>query len=169
MALSPFYKTIWLNQDLSVVNDPNVLSLLESPYLRAPQDGGYQDWNLNSRRWSIVNNLKIPAVEAWRHWIPQARETAETLLRDESDLDELCREAIERATTTDEGRFAQLRARVQHSDPETAAETEAVLARERRIAEVLYGAIREPRITLETVAAVFISPHPLPQTVSSHD
>src|SRR5690606_27324055 len=115
-------------------------------------------WNINSDRWHSVNGLDKPVVRAWRQWIPETRDIAEQLLRKETALEQLCREAIERLRESDEGRFAQLRARMQHADPDTANEASALLAREERIARSLYAAIREPRVTLGTVLAVFVSP-----------
>lgn len=162
MALAPFYKTVWVDEELSVVTDADLLELLEAPYKRAPSDGGYQDWNINSERWLSVNGLDMPVVKAWRKRISEARDTAEQLLRKETDLEQLSRESIERARAANEGRFAQLRARIQHAGLGVAEETSTLLAREELIAESLYTAIREPRITLGTVVAVFVSPYALP-------
>lgn len=168
MALAPFYKTIWVDEELSVVTSADVLEVLEAPYQRAPNEGNHQDWNINSDRWPSVNGLDMPVVKAWRQWIPEARDVAEQLLRKETALEQLCQEAIERFRESDEGRFAQLRVRIQHADPETAREITALLAREERIAKSLYTAIREPRITLGTVLAVFVSPYALPGLASAH-
>jgi len=151
-----------------VVTNADILEVLEAPYQRAPNDGSYQDWNINPDRWPSVNGLDMPVVKAWRQWIPEAREIAEQLLRKETALEQLCREAVERSRESDEGRFAQLLARIQHADPDTAKDTSALLAREERMAKSLYAAIREPRITLETVIAVFVSSHPLTTTVATH-
>lgn len=168
MALAPFYKTIWVDEELSVVTNGDILKVLEAPYRRAPNDDNHQDWNINSERWPFINRLDMPVVNAWRQWIPEARGMAEQLLRKETALEQLCREAIERSRELDEGRFAQLRVRAQHADPDTARETSALLAREERIAKALYAAIREPRITLGTMLAVFVSPYALPGLASGH-
>ena len=168
LALPPFYQTIWLDEGLSVVTDSNVLELLDASYRRESGDSRYRDWNLNPQRWPLVYALRISTINAWREWVVQAREAAEAQLRDETDLDELCVQAIWRAKTADEGRFAQLRARIQHTDPDTAAETRDLLVREEQIAEALYGAMREPRIILGTVVAVFLSSHSLPQCVERY-
>lgn len=168
MALPPFFKTIWVDEELSVVTNADLVEVLEAPYQRAPNDGSHQDWNINSDRWPSVNGLDMPVVKAWRQWIPAARDMAEKLLRKETALEQLCQEAIETFRESDEGRFAQLRVRIQHADPETAREITALLAREERIAKSLYAAIREPRITLGTVLAVFVSPYALPGLASAH-
>lgn len=168
MALPPFYKTIWLDDELSAVTGPDLVEVLEAPYLKAPSDGSYQDWNINSGRWPLVKELRMLVTEDWRQWIPQARAKAEQLLRDETDLDLVSQRSIERAQEADEARFAQLRARIHYADSATSDATTALLAKEERVSEALYAAMREPRITLGTVVAVFVSPHPLTRTVSSH-
>jgi ATP-dependent helicase HepA len=168
MALAPFYKTIWVDEELSVVTNADILEVLEAPYQRAPNDGSHQDWNINSERWPSVNKLDMSVVKAWRQWIPEARDVAEQLLRKETALEQLCRQAIERSRESDEGRFAQLRVRIQHADPDIANETSALLASEELIAKSLYAAIREPRITLGTALAVFVSPHALSGLGSPH-
>jgi len=38
------------------------------------------------------------------------------------------------------------------------SETEALLARERQLAEGLFAALRSPRITLGTISATFLAP-----------
>ena len=193
MAFPPFYETIWIDEKLSVVKDVEILEGLEAPYQRAPNDGRHQDWNINSERWPSVSGLDMPVTKVWREWIPEVRDMAEQLLRKETALEDLCRDAIERSRESDEVRFAQLRARLHHAelesanetsallarfaqlrspthyaDPESANETSSLLAREERIAKSLHAAIREPRITLGTVLAVFVSPHPLPGLGSAH-
>ena len=161
MALAPFYHTVWIDEGLSLVTDRALLDLLEAPYQRETGDFPYRDWNLNPQRWPIVASLGLPAVDAWRQWVPQARAAAEVILRRESGLEELCDQAIERARVIDQGRFAQLRARLQVATGADAEATAALLAREERIANGLYEGIRAPRVTLGTVVAVFLSAHPL--------
>lgn len=162
MALAPFYKTIWVDEELSAVTNTDLLAVLEAPYHKAPSDGSHQDWNINAERWPSVNHLGMPVLKAWRQWIPEARNIAEQLLRTETALEQRCQEANERAREANEGRFAQLRARIQHAEPIMAQENSTLLAREKLIAESLDTAIRDPRITLGTVVAIFVSPHALP-------
>jgi ATP-dependent helicase HepA len=169
MALAPFYRTIWIDEELSAVTNPEILKALDAPYLRAPNDKGNQDWNINSERWPGVNALDMSAVRAWREWVPKARDTAKQLLRDETDLEKLCRDATERFRKLSERRFAQLQVRIQHADPYAAKEASALLTREKLIAKALYAAIREPRISLGTALAVFVSPHPVPALGSAHE
>ena len=168
MALAPFYKTIWIDESLSVVTNRNLLDLLEDSYRRAPCDGIYQDWNISSKRWPVVNRLGIPAVNVWHQWIPQARRAAEQLLRDETALEKLCQASVERAREADESRFAQLRARILHADPAMAEVTRSLLAQEQQLSEAIYVAIQKPRITLATILAVFVSPDPLLRIDDAH-
>ena len=168
MALAPFYKTIWVDESLSKVTNPNLLDLLEDSYRRAPSDSIYQDWNISSEHWPVVSSLEIPSVNVWHQWIPQAREAAEQLLRDETALEKLCQESVEHAREVDEIRFAQLRARLLHEDPAMAEVTRSLLVQEQQLSEAIYMAIRKPRISLATILAVFVSPNPLFRIDDAH-
>lgn len=165
MALAPFYKTLWIDEQMSVVKDPRVLELLNRPYRRAPTDGTHQDWNLNSERWSLVESLGLPVMASWREWVPRARAAAEQLLRSGTDLERLCQESVDVARVADERRFAQLRARIRYGETASATTSTALLNHEAQISNALYAALQEPRITLGTIVAVFVSPYGLPQLV----
>jgi ATP-dependent helicase HepA len=158
MAFPPFYKTIWLDENLSIVTDPETLRVLEAPYRKSGEPEQYQDWNLNSERWSLLQDMGIPIVDAWHDWIAEARTVAEKRLRTETDLEKVCEDAIDIAETLNQGRFAQLNARIRGSDANSASETKMLLESEFQIAESLYSALRFPRITLGTVCAIFLAP-----------
>ena len=159
MVLPPFYKTIWLDEFLNVVTDSDTRAILEGPYQKQKGEGGYQDFNLNSDRWALVHQMNLPVVEAWREWVPEACTVAATKLREETDLDRVCELAVERCNALNQGRFAQLEARIRGSDVKTALEAERLLVREKAFAETLNSALKAPKVTLGTLCAVFVSPH----------
>lgn len=161
MALAPFYHRVWIDGDLSPVVDSVLLARLEAPYLRTAAAGPYRDWNLNWERWLQVERLGLPVIGAWREWLPRARRAAEAILHRDCDLAQRCDQAVTRARETDQGRFAQLRARAKGNVGADTAATLALLAREERIASGLYAGMRAPRVTLGTVVAVFLSTRPL--------
>jgi ATP-dependent helicase HepA len=161
MALPPFYQRVWIDGDMSPVVDSALLERLEAPYLRAAAAGPYRDWNLNWKRWPLVEGLGLPVIGAWREWLPRARQAAEVILHRDSDLAKRCERAVADARQSDQGRFAQLRARVRGQVGTDAAATLALLAREERIASGLYAGMRAPQVTLGTVVAVFLSAQPL--------
>lgn len=161
MAFPPFYKTIWLNEELALVTDKETLSVLEAPYRKFQEKGQYRDWNLNPERWTSLLNMDIPVLESWDEWVTQARDRAEKRLRAETDIEQLCEDAIRRAQTLDQGRFSQLEARMRGGDPSSFSETENLLERERQLSEGIYSALRFPKITLGTISTTFLSPRPL--------
>lgn len=161
MALPPFYHRVWIDGDLSPVVDSALLERLEAPYLRATAVGPYRDWNLNWERWTLLEGLGLPVIGAWREWLPRARQAAEVILHRDSNLAERCEQAVADARQTDQGRFAQLRARASGHVSTDAAATLALLAREEYIASALYAGMRAPRVTLGSVVAVFLSAQPL--------
>ena len=168
MFFPPFYKTIWLNEEASPVTDPQLLEVVEATYQRAPDNGPYQDWNVNAGRWPVVKGLGIPVVDVWSQWIPEARRSAEHWLREETSLEQVSSQSISRAQEVAENRFAQLRARLRHTDHSGAEAVRKLLENEHRIAEALNSAILRPRITVGTILAVFLSPHSLAELETSH-
>lgn len=161
MAFPPFYRTIWLDEELAVVTNKETLSILEAPYQKFQEERQYRDWNLSSERWASLRNMDIPVLESWGEWVAQARDRAESRLRTETDLGQLCEDAIHSAQTLNQGRFSQLEARMRGGDPNSFSETEALLEYERQLSESLYSALRFPLITLGTVSATFLAPRPL--------
>ncbi|MGN7610943.1 protein DpdE [Magnetococcales bacterium HHB-1] len=165
MVLAPFYQTVWLDQEFRAVKDPDLRDLLSRPYSKAPNDHSYQDIHVHAERWSQLEAVGLATVDAWRQWIPEAHNAAKQLLRDETDLDQVCRRAVQAMQASDETRFAQLRARIHHVDSGTATATQRLLEQEKQVAEALHAAILAPRISLETVIAEFISPQPLTHAI----
>ena len=168
MVLAPFYKSVWLDEEVTRVNNPELLKILRYSYRRAPNDGAHQDWNINSERWPLVEALGLASVDVWHKWIPRAYESAEMILRTETDLNRLCQESIKRARQVEVSRMAQLQSRIRYGDAVTADATRILLANEERFSNAIYAAVREPRITLGTVVAVFVSPHPLTAFGAAH-
>jgi ATP-dependent helicase HepA len=65
--------------------------------------------------------------------------------------------SVSRARTEDAGRFARLRLRIARDDAALAEEDRRRLAVEEPVAEAMYAGILTPRLTLDTVGAVFLS------------
>jgi hypothetical protein len=103
-------------------------------------------------------------VNVWSQWIPEARRRAEQLLREETSLEQVSIEAISRAQEVAENRFAQLRARSRHTDPQWCRSRKELLEKEERIAEALNSAIQRPRIRLARFWLFSYLPIPLPKS-----
>jgi ATP-dependent helicase HepA len=161
MVLPPIFHRVWLDSELEVVTDRELVNLLEEPYQPKSVQRGRQDRNLNSDRWSFVNGLGLSVMDYWPDLVFQARDKAETVLRRMENIEERIRTALQSALILDEGRFAQLRTRIQHADVEYSASERRLLQIEMQATEFLYDGIRSYRVGLDTIGTTFLSPQAL--------
>ncbi|WP_337739382.1 protein DpdE (plasmid) [Agrobacterium vitis] len=154
MALAPFYRSIWLDRELNLVDDGALLARLGRPYSVKPDRSGALDLNLNSRRWQRLLQLQLPELAYWRELCGKARSVAEDALRADPELIASLGQAEQRAARVDQGRLGQLRVRVRTA---TAEGESAELMFEEQLAAELRVGINVPRVRLDTIGAVFIS------------
>lgn len=161
MTFPPDYQKVWLDGALEPVTDKTILSLLEEPYHKATREEANRDLNLNSDRWAKLKAIRVPVLDYWSEIILQAREQAETVLFQKLELTESIDNALKIGEEVDQARFAQLRTRIRHADASEAEFEEKLLGIEAETAEHFYGGIEKPKITLDMIGAVFLSPHAL--------
>lgn len=154
MALPPFYRSIWLDRELTLVTDETLLARLVRPYSAAPDRSGAVDLNLNARRWQRVLELPLPELGYWSDLCGKARLAAEIALRGDPDLIDGLARAEQRALRVDLGRIGQLRARARAGAD---AEDDSELVLEERLAAALRDGIRAPSVRVDTVGAAFLS------------
>lgn len=165
MLFPPFFQRLWLDEVLEPVEDPKILEMLEARY--APRgDAAYQDVNLNPRRIRLLASKRLPVVREWPNQVMKARKVAEEKLRQVADVSERAAQAVTRARMEDAGRFARLRLRIARDDAALSEEERRRLAVEEPVAEALYQGILNPRVTLDTIGAVFLSPSPFAPAVN---
>lgn len=161
MAFPPTYRQIWLDSELEPVTDENLLGLLLDPYLKVPRDDGSRDLNLNWDRWAKLKEIDFPAINYWSDIVQQAREKAANVVGHDTDLEEKIARALKASKELDRARFAQLKTRIRHADRKEAEFEKRLLEIETKTAEDFYKAIEKPKITLDIIGAVFLSPHSL--------
>ena len=159
MLFPPFYHRIWLDEYLRPVTDVGVLAMLEARY--APRgEAEYLDVNLNARRVRILASKGLAVVRNWPGHIMRARTLAEENLRKIPHIRDRAAAAVARARAEDAGRFARLRLRIARDDASLADEDRRCLEVEEPVAEAIYAGIHTPRVTLDTIGAVFLSNAP---------
>lgn len=162
----PFFHRLWLDEALKSVEDEALLSMLEARY--DPRgDLSYRDTNLNARRIDQLRSRSLPIVSEWPFFVMKARTVAETLLYERREIEVRASNAVSRARADDAGRFARLRLRIAREQGIGAKEERRRLAIEEPIAAALYEGIKRPRVTLDTIGAVFLSDKPLATGIAS--
>lgn len=156
MLFTPFYHRIWLDEYLRPVTETRVLEILEARY--APRgEADHLDVNLNPRRVRTLAAKGLAVVHNWPAHVMRARTVAEENLRTVSEIRDRASAAVARARAEDAGRFARLRLRIARDDAALAGEDRRRLQVEEPVAEAIYGGILSPRVTLDTIGAVFLS------------
>lgn len=155
MLFPPFYHRIWLDEYLRLVTDARLLTRLEASY--APRGEAYQDVNLNPQRVRTLAGKGLAVVREWPTHVMHGRKVAEETLRKISEICDRATSAVLRAKSEDAGRFARLRMRITRDDGALAEEDRRRLAVEEPVADAIYAGILRPKLTLDTVGAVFLS------------
>lgn len=156
MLLPPFYHRIWLDEYLRPVANTNLLSILEARY--APRgEATYQDVNLNPRRVRMLAGKGLAVVREWPTHVMRSRKVAEETIRQIPEICDRAAGAVARAKSEDAGRFARLRMRIARDDGALAEDDRRRLAVEEPVAEAIYAGILRPKLTLDTIGAVFLS------------
>jgi len=93
----PILRTVWLDADLQPIVDESLLSILEEPYdddMDRDDPNRGRDINLNSDRWTVVNDQYDPDV--WRSLCRRASEVAEVTLHEQLNIRELRNDRADR-------------------------------------------------------------------------
>ncbi|MCB2426418.1 protein DpdE [Methylophaga pinxianii] len=160
MVFPPFYKRVWLDEQMSIVDNHELIMMLEAPYQKVANETGYKDWNLNSERWQLLRAKNLSVMEVWNEWVAEARVAAQAILIDETDLIQTCELAVRKAAINDQIMFSQLESRLEYSEGGASDNLMSIIQTERKIAEALHKSVQSPKITLSTVTALFISSEP---------
>ncbi|OSI72304.1 hypothetical protein BSZ21_07430 [Bradyrhizobium canariense] len=154
MLLPPFFRTVWLDQELNPVLDFATLERLGLAYRPEADKNGDRDFNLNSKRWQQMGTLDVPQLEHWADLCAKARVRAEAYLRDLPSLTASLDIAVGHAIEVDRARLGQLRARAERANS-AADSLEWTL--ERSLSQNLMDGIREPSIRVDAILACFLS------------
>ena len=157
IVLPPLYHSVWLDADFEIPGARLVEKYLELPYSKHPRRDGTWDRNLNHHRWEGVWGLNLPVLKGWGEVCTAARGAAVALFREATNLDEKLRHVLADMASYDEVYFSQRRSRLSLlADNEREVE-ERELETEMILREALSRGIAEPRISLDSVGAVFLS------------
>lgn len=153
----PFFMSIWLDEELAIVRDKNVLSHLLRPYRRDVSGSVAKDFNLNPNRWYALNALRLPILQHWEDHCRAARERAKSILIESSGLENKCRHAVGAAQRDLEHQQSRLLSRSTFVHGHDAAYERDVMEFERDLIEHLIVGIEKPNVRIDSVGAVFLA------------
>lgn len=154
-AFPPVVLTLWLDENLTVPEEPRRKEVLAKPYQKPP------DTNLNQQRWPLVE--RHYSLSNWADLCRSARENAEGMLLRETDL---LRHSEDLALKV-EATFAQVKEQMlsriealRGSKNEKVQGVEELKFQE-SVQLSLAKAIRKPAINVNSVGVVFLAGMPL--------
>jgi len=163
----PKIETIFLDDQMNIVENTELLSILQRPYFG--KSSVYRDYNLAKKRLSILDEFIDPGK--WADFCREARRISEDLLRDHPSFIELCEQRGKSATLKLENRLNQLQLRFnrlskreQISDSGLTKE----LSTEGALSQGLLKGIYCPRISLDSVGFIIVSGRHPAQSASRH-
>lgn len=164
----PMLETIFLDAQMSIVEDVALLNILQRPYYGKSSHS--RDYNLAKDRLPILD--EFVNADEWPDLCSSARSTSEDLLRDRPSFIELCQRYAKSAEQKLTNRVDQLRLRLnrfvlteQISDSVLAQE----LSTESALSQALMEGIRHPRISLDSVGFIIVSGRPPVQSQEEND
>lgn len=106
-AFPPFWRRVWLTQEMHVVTDLTTLTWLDRPYEKVPRG---TDVNLSAERANALHAL-FGGRSEFAQVATACHESARRELVGSADLEEICRRAVERVTANQTALVAQASAR----------------------------------------------------------
>ena len=155
--LAPRFVTVWVDEELEEISDPDTIGLLGEPY-SDKSDGG-RDWNLVSERW-VAADAQHP-IANWEAVVRKATVEARQRVLTDASLAKACQRAQRDLADAKAKTVAQLVARIERLDGQARVSEEDHLRRERCFASFMHTAVGNPVGRLDSMGAVFLSGDPL--------
>jgi ATP-dependent helicase HepA len=155
--LPPHRQVHWVTEDLALVDDNDLLSVLNQPYRKAPEGG---DFHLDNTAFRVVEGLMPP--DDWQLLCYELREKTEAALRSSAEFMAACAAATRCAHDDVTRRVDQLtrglvyRGQLMHLERQTEQAMRA-LQEEQQVYDALVTGVGNPRVVLDAVGALILS------------
>ncbi|MFC2034887.1 protein DpdE [Chloroflexota bacterium] len=156
--LPPEYSVIYVDSDVKIIENPQLLNVLQRPY-RSFDKGG-TDYNLNINRQQAMNTVISP--DRWQELCENVRGLAESTMRSSEDLENHLIKSSERAIHELERRMEQLRYGLIYQTTAVrsngmSTDIDSIIMKERELYEALIQGIKKPAIKLDAMGLFIIS------------
>ena len=152
-AFPPRAFTVFLDDGLSHVTDPELIRILQRPYA-SRKDGG-ADINIRHDRWAAVDASS--AIADWAEFCARGRRTAERVLRSDAALTSDHSEAASRHRTLVADVLQRLESRVSRLTGPARAAEERSASLERELGDAITKGIESVAVRVEAVGAVYLA------------
>lgn len=153
----PFFRTVYLDTRMQVVEDATLLEILNRSYSQKGKPR--QDYNLAKRRLEVID--EFISRDDWESFCRDARTHSEKSLRHSEEFQGHCQRYAEEATRKLDERLEQLTLRL---EKQTELNHGRELAREVEVEQLLRNAlldgIVEPRVSLDSIGFYIVAGRP---------
>ena len=151
----PFIQTIWLDENLELVNVEDKLRILQEPYNSKLSIDHSRDYNINQDRWALLEDMYDS--NSWRETCIAAKKSALKHLYEQANLITLTKTSAKIAREKTFIILDQLKSRIiSYKNADISSEKQQ-LAFEKSFSDALISGILNPSIRIDSVGAVFLS------------
>lgn len=149
---------IFVDQDMQIVENPEMLEILNKPFPESREDERAYNLNLE-RQWALD---EIISPDRWTELCRKVRQFSEQIIRTDRAFMAHCQESAERAKHELERRMEQLRRGLVYGtevgiEANTIGSIDSFIKEERQLYEALIRGIEQPSVRLDAVGAIVIS------------
>jgi len=153
----PQYQTVWLNSDFETPNDKIHQDFLELEYRKRPSKNGTFDKNINSKRWEWLWKSNLSFFSDWEHLCYVARNEALASFKKMTNLEKIVENSMSQAQREDDKFFSQLQSRIHSLEAVERSVELQNLQTQKKLRKSLQEGISNPKVTIDSVGAVFLS------------
>jgi hypothetical protein len=158
MVFPGFYETIWLDEELNLIDDKFISENLTWQYGGNNTRENHKNWDIKTREtWQKLFSKLPDFHDIWQDLVLAVPEKGKKALILKTDLSNKSLEAVSKMKAIDERRFAQLNTRIANPDSPSKIADQVSLKREKNISKFLEEGVKNPKITLDAIAGVFLS------------
>ena len=147
----PQFKIINIDIDMRFVKDPEVLSIIEKPFMKIAEGGN--DINLHKQKSNIIDRLIDSS--AWPDVCKEARKRSQQMIEESTEYRGKCEELARQAENSLNEKMSKLQLRFGKGCSEISIKKD--LETEKVIGEAMIESIRNPLIRLDSVGFIVIS------------
>lgn len=155
----PAIETVWIGIDGKAIVDPNVIDILEGRYRKPTFNRADGDFSLNPTRLGKAYNVLPQSI--WKKSWRTAEAAARQIITELDSYVERIETGVASATYDGLTRERQLALRESYSEGKEQSELRREREIERTMTSTLEGAIRNPRLSLDSTGIVIVAGRPL--------
>ncbi|MDC0189753.1 protein DpdE [Rhodospirillales bacterium] len=158
MVFPGFYETVWINEELELVDETFITNNLIWQFGARNRNDDQRNWDIKTNElWEVLFSRLPDHKNIWKDLVLSVPGKGREALLKKTQLSTKSQTAIDDMRAIDVRRFAQLNTRIANPDNPSILSDQEALKREQKISKFLEKGIKNPKIILDAISAVFLS------------